>query len=47
MSEPKPFEVYEPGILLHGTKAHLSAGDFLVPGHDSNFEQGRTATTST
>lgn len=43
MSEPEPFEVHESGILLHGTKADLVAGDILVPGHDSNFEEGRTA----
>lgn len=42
-SEPKPFEVNEPGILLHGTKADLAPGDLLVPGHGSNFEEGRTA----
>ena len=40
-SEPVPFEVYEPGIHLHGTKAHLVAGDLLVPGRESNFEAGR------
>lgn len=43
MSEPKAFEGYKSGILLHGTKAHLAAGDLLVPGHNSNFEDGRTA----
>lgn len=43
VSEPKPFEVHESGGLLHGTKADLLAGDFLVPGHDSNYEEGRTA----
>ena len=41
--EPKPFEVYGSGILLHGTKAHLDAGDLLVPGRSSNFEEGRTS----
>lgn len=41
MSEPKPFEIYKSGILLHGTKARLVAGDLLVPGHTSNFEEGR------
>ena len=41
--KPKPFEVYESGILLHGTKAHLAAGDLLVPGRSSNFEEGRTS----
>lgn len=43
VSEPKPFVVHESGVLLHGTKADLMAGDFLVPGYDSNFEEGRTA----
>jgi rifampin ADP-ribosylating transferase len=36
-----PFEVYEPGVFLHGTKADLTVGDLLVPGRDSNFEEGR------
>ena len=43
MSGPKPFEVHESGALLHGTKADLSVGDVLVPGHRSNYEEGRTA----
>lgn len=38
---PKPFEVHESGALLHGTKADLGVGDLLVPGRESNFEQGR------
>lgn len=42
-SEVKPFEVYEPGVLLHGTKADLKVGDLLVPGRLSNFGVGRTA----
>ncbi|MEO9325457.1 NAD(+)--rifampin ADP-ribosyltransferase [Nocardioides sp. C4-1] len=29
------------GPFLHGTKAVLAVGDALVPGHHSNFEQGR------
>ncbi|MGH2884040.1 MAG: NAD(+)--rifampin ADP-ribosyltransferase [Solirubrobacteraceae bacterium] len=41
-SEPTPFEVHEPGTLLHGTKADLSIGDLLVPGRQSNFATGRT-----
>lgn len=41
MTEPVPFEVYSPGIFLHGTKAELAAGELLVPGRESNFEQGR------
>ncbi|WP_028709133.1 NAD(+)--rifampin ADP-ribosyltransferase [Propionicicella superfundia] len=41
MSEPVPFEVYEPGVFLHGTKAELGGGELLVPGRESNYEQGR------
>ncbi len=41
--EPKPFEIYESGVLLHGTKADLTVGDLLVPGHFSNFDDGRIA----
>jgi rifampin ADP-ribosylating transferase len=39
--EPIPFEVYEAGVYLHGTKAELVAGDLLAPGRESNFETGR------
>src|SRR5262245_4700066 len=39
--EPVPFEVYEPGVYLHGTKADLAVGDMLVPRRASNFEAGR------
>jgi rifampin ADP-ribosylating transferase len=39
--EPVPFEVYEEGTYLHGTKADLAVGDLLVPGRESNFEAGR------
>jgi rifampin ADP-ribosylating transferase len=39
--EPVPFEVYEPGVYLHGTKAALAVGEMLVPGRESNFEAGR------
>src|SRR3954449_87137 len=39
--DPVPFEVYEPGVYLHGTKADLAVGDMLVPGRESNFEAGR------
>jgi rifampin ADP-ribosylating transferase len=39
--EPTPFEVYEAGVYLHGTKADLAVGDLLVAGRSSNFEQGR------
>jgi rifampin ADP-ribosylating transferase len=38
---PIPFEIHESGALLHGTKADLSVGDLLVPGRQSNFEEGR------
>lgn len=41
-NEPVPFEVYESGIYLHGTKADLSIGDLLHAGRESNFEPGRT-----
>ena len=41
LQEPVPFEVYEPGVYLHGTKADLAVGDVLVPGRESNFEGGR------
>lgn len=36
-----PFEVYEAGVYLHGTKANLAAGDLLLSGRQSNFEPGR------
>jgi rifampin ADP-ribosylating transferase len=39
--EPVPFEVYEPGAYLHGTKADLAVGELLVAGLESNFESGR------
>ncbi len=39
--EPVPFEVYEAGVHLHGTKADLAVGQLLVPGRESNFEEGR------
>ena len=38
---PVPFEIYRPGVLLHGTKADLATGELLVPGRESNFERGR------
>jgi rifampin ADP-ribosylating transferase len=37
-----PFEVYQAGVYLHGTKATLEVGELLVPGRESNFEVGRT-----
>ena len=39
--EPVPFEVYEPGVYLHGTKADLAVGEMLISGRESNFEAGR------
>jgi len=39
--EPVPFKLYEAGVYLHGTKADLAVGEMLVPGRESNFEQGR------
>jgi rifampin ADP-ribosylating transferase len=39
--EPVPFEAYEAGVYLHGTKADLAVGEMLVPGRESNFEEGR------
>jgi rifampin ADP-ribosylating transferase len=41
LREPVPFEVYEAGVYLHGTKAELAVGDLLIPGRESNFETGR------
>jgi rifampin ADP-ribosylating transferase len=38
---PVPFEIYRPGVYLHGTKADLAPGDLLVPGRESNFQPGR------
>jgi rifampin ADP-ribosylating transferase len=39
--EPVPFEVYQKGVFLHGTKADLALGEVLTPGRESNFEAGR------
>lgn len=41
MTEPVPFEVYQDGVYLHGTKADLAVGELLVAGRESNFEAGR------
>ncbi len=38
---PVPFEVYQAGVYLHGTKADVAIGELLVPGRESNFERGR------
>lgn len=40
-SEPTAFEVHESGALLHGTKADLAVGDFLLAGRESNYASGR------
>lgn len=40
-SDPVPFVVYADGVYLHGTKADLAVGELLVPGRESNFDQGR------
>jgi rifampin ADP-ribosylating transferase len=37
-----PFEVFQAGVYLHGTKASLGVGELLVPGRESNVEPGRT-----
>lgn len=31
-----------PGPFYHGTKVQLAVGDFIVTGHHSHFEEGRT-----
>lgn len=36
MSEPVPFEVYDEGLYLHGTRAVLRPGDLLTPRQPSN-----------
>lgn len=41
MDLSKRFTAHESGAWFHGTKADLSVGDFLVPGHPSNYEEGR------
>lgn len=38
---PTPFDIYESGTFLHGTKAELAVGDVLLPGHRSNYERER------
>ncbi|WP_445166655.1 NAD(+)--rifampin ADP-ribosyltransferase [Mycolicibacterium sp. Dal123E01] len=42
-STPKPFEPHESGAYLHGTKAELSVGDLLLPGHRMNYDRERQA----
>lgn len=36
-----PFEIFEPGVYLHGTKAQLQVGDLLMAGRSSNYQDGR------
>ena len=36
-----PFEVYEPCVYLHGTKADPAPGELLVARRESNVEEGR------
>ena len=38
---PEPFEVHACGSYLHGTKADLGVGDYLLPGFRSNYDEGR------
>jgi len=44
MRQPVPFEIFQDGVYLHGTKADLAVGELLVPGRESNFEVGRVMT---
>ena len=37
MTEPVPFEVYEEGVYLHGTRAVVAPGEELTPAQPSNF----------
>ena len=41
-SAPVPFEVYQEGVYLHGTRAVVGIGELLEAGRESNFEKGRT-----
>lgn len=41
MTEPVPFEIFEPGVYLHGTKATFEPGELLTPGYLSNYESDR------
>lgn len=42
---PVTFDAYEhvSGPLFHGTKVEFAIGDELVPGHGSNYHEGRVA----
>ncbi|MCG5434089.1 NAD(+)--rifampin ADP-ribosyltransferase [Mycobacterium sp. MYCO198283] len=37
---PERFTVHESGAYFHGTKANLRIGDYLEPGHPSNYKPG-------
>jgi rifampin ADP-ribosylating transferase len=36
-SQPVPFQVYEAGVYLHGTKAQLLVGEMLAAGRESKL----------
>ncbi len=40
---PERFEVHPSGAYFHGTKADLRIGDYLEPGHASNYRPGHVA----
>lgn len=40
---PERFQVHESGAYFHGTKADLRIGDYLEPGHASNYRPGHVA----
>lgn len=40
---PERFEVHESGAWFHGTRADLQVGDYLVPGHRSNYRPEHTS----
>ena len=37
---PERFVMHESGAYFHGTKADLRVGEFLEPGHPSNYQPG-------
>ena len=41
--QPLQSGVEDSGPFYHGTKAHLTTGDVLVPGYSSNFGEQKTA----
>lgn len=40
---PERFVAHPSGAYFHGTKADLRVGDFLTPGHPSNYRDGHVA----